>query len=45
MGEDGEGLRRCDPRHVAAHLVGDPGKVSDAEYFCDTGDGGGVHSK
>ena len=24
--------------------LGDPGKVSDAEYFCDTGDAGGVHS-
>ncbi|WP_282580292.1 M4 family metallopeptidase [Nocardioides sp. InS609-2] len=23
---------------------GDPGKVSDAEYFCGTADGGGVHS-
>jgi len=23
---------------------GDPGKVSDAEYFCSTDDGGGVHS-
>ncbi len=23
---------------------GDPGKVSDAQYFCATGDGGGVHS-
>ena len=23
---------------------GDPGKVSDAEYFCGTDDGGGVHS-
>jgi hypothetical protein len=23
---------------------GDPGKVSDAEYFCDEEDGGGVHS-
>ena len=23
---------------------GDPGKVSDAEYFCDSEDGGGVHS-
>jgi Zn-dependent metalloprotease len=23
---------------------GDPGKVSDAQYFCGTGDGGGVHS-
>ena len=24
--------------------MGDPGKVSDAEYFCGTDDGGGVHS-
>jgi Zn-dependent metalloprotease len=24
--------------------AGDPGKVSDAQYFCGTGDGGGVHS-
>jgi Zn-dependent metalloprotease len=24
--------------------LGDPGKVSDAEYFCDTSDAGGVHS-
>jgi Zn-dependent metalloprotease len=24
--------------------LGDPGKVSDAEYVCDTGDSGGVHS-
>jgi hypothetical protein len=24
--------------------VGDPGKVSDAEYYCATDDGGGVHS-
>lgn len=24
--------------------LGDPGKVSDAQYFCGTGDGGGVHS-
>jgi Zn-dependent metalloprotease len=24
--------------------LGDPGKVTDAEYFCDTSDAGGVHS-
>ena len=24
--------------------LGDPGKVTDAEYVCDTGDSGGVHS-
>jgi len=24
--------------------LGDPGKVSDAEYYCGTADGGGVHS-
>jgi hypothetical protein len=24
--------------------LGDPGKVSDAEYYCDTADAGGVHS-
>jgi hypothetical protein len=24
--------------------MGDPGKVSDAEYWCSTGDGGGVHT-
>ena len=26
------------------NCYGDPGKVSDAQYFCDTDDGGGVHS-
>lgn len=26
------------------NCLSDPGKVSDAEYFCDTGDAGGVHT-
>lgn len=26
------------------NCLSDPGKVSDAEYFCGTGDGGGVHT-
>ena len=29
---------------MVTDLLGDPGKVSDAEYRCDTDDTGGVHS-
>ena len=41
MGEDAEGGANRDMWNPTC--FGDPGKVSDSEYFCGTGDSGGVH--
>ncbi|WP_426246637.1 M4 family metallopeptidase [Nocardioides sp. LHG3406-4] len=50
VGEDAPAFNPTNPSQAAIRDMwmptchGDPGKVSDAEYFCDTSDAGGVHS-
>ncbi len=44
MGEDSTAFGGAIRDMWTPTCYGDPGKVSDAEYFCDTDDGGGVHS-
>ncbi len=44
MGEDATAFGGAIRDMWSPTCYGDPGKVSDAEYFCSTDDGGGVHS-
>ena len=44
MGEDSTAFGGAIRDMWTPTCLGDPGKVSDAEYHCDTSDGGGVHS-
>jgi Zn-dependent metalloprotease len=44
MGEDSSAFGGAIRDMWTPTCVGDPGKVSDAEYYCATDDGGGVHS-
>jgi len=44
MGEDSSAFRGAIRDMWTPTCYGDPGKVSDAEYHCDTSDAGGVHS-
>ena len=44
MGEDSTAFGGAIRDMWAPTCHGDPGKVSDAEYYCATDDGGGVHS-
>ncbi|HEX5861909.1 MAG TPA: M4 family metallopeptidase [Nocardioides sp.] len=44
MGEDSTAFGGAIRDMWTPTCYGDPGKVSDAQYFCDTDDGGGVHS-
>ena len=44
MGEDSTAFGGAIRDMWSPTCYGDPGKVSDAEYFCSTEDGGGVHS-
>jgi Zn-dependent metalloprotease len=44
MGEDATAFGAAIRDMWTPTCLGDPGKVSDAEYHCDTSDGGGVHS-
>jgi hypothetical protein len=44
MGEDSTAFGGAIRDMWTPTCVGDPGKVSDAEYHCTTDDGGGVHS-
>lgn len=44
MGEDSSAFGGAIRDMWAPTCHGDPGKVSDAEYYCATDDGGGVHS-
>jgi hypothetical protein len=43
MGEDAVAFEGAIRDLAAPTCFGDPGKVSDPEYFCGSGDGGGVH--
>ena len=44
MGEDSTAFGGAIRDMWTPTCMGDPGKVTDAEYHCDTSDGGGVHS-
>ena len=44
MGEDSTAFGGAIRDMWNPNCLADPGKVSDAEYHCDTTDGGGVHS-
>ncbi|HET8962057.1 M4 family metallopeptidase [Nocardioides sp.] len=44
MGEDATAFGGAIRDMWSPTCYNDPGKVSDAQYFCDTDDGGGVHS-
>jgi Zn-dependent metalloprotease len=44
MGEDATAFRGAIRDMWTPGCYGDPGKVTDAEYHCDTSDAGGVHS-
>jgi Zn-dependent metalloprotease len=44
MGEDSSAFGGAIRDMWTPTCYNDPGKVSDAQYFCDTDDGGGVHS-
>ena len=44
MGEDATAFGGAIRDMWTPTCLGDPGKVSDAQYHCDTSDGGGVHS-
>ncbi|QIK76235.1 M4 family metallopeptidase [Nocardioides piscis] len=44
MGEDSDAFGGAIRDMWSPTCYGDPGKVSDAEYYCATDDGGGVHS-
>ena len=44
MGEDSTAFGGAIRDMWTPTCLGDPGKVTDAEYHCDTSDGGGVHS-
>jgi Zn-dependent metalloprotease len=44
MGEDSTAFGGAIRDMWTPTCYGDPGKVTDAEYFCSTDDGGGVHS-
>ncbi|MGH3307589.1 MAG: M4 family metallopeptidase, partial [Nocardioides sp.] len=44
MGEDSTAFGGAIRDMWSPNCHGDPGKVSDAEYYCATDDGGGVHS-
>ena len=44
MGEDSSAFGGAIRDMWSPTCYNDPGKVSDAQYFCDTDDGGGVHS-
>ncbi len=44
MGEDSTAFGGAIRDMWTPTCYNDPGKVSDAQYFCDTDDGGGVHS-
>jgi hypothetical protein len=44
MGEDSSAFRGAIRDMWNPNCYGDPGKVTDAQYICDSSDGGGVHS-
>jgi hypothetical protein len=49
IGEDATAFNAASPNHAIRDMwdptcLADPGKVTDAEYHCDTSDAGGVHT-